>query len=1061
MLFDRFRRRGQSADVGDALPAPDLALRVAEAAGWEVLDASNSDARATLVRAAGLAASGIRSAVLLRQPQLQHVQDVLRSLVESRISLAVLVVADRRLDGVFEAGLSGVPVVLASSARRAARTVEAAMRTAVRIPGPVLAVIPDLPGPVDAATNWKAGPQAEPAIDVRRPRGLAPRRAGGFNDLAELGHLQSGLAQAVDLSLEEAGLTLPKPGKPAVIGWQSIDQETDVPATPMRLFPAPDLSVDQTLAVAFPASPAVVRAWCGLAGAPKAPIVGFEGRLDAHAWKSLRKDALAGMLPSESVLLPRASYPDRSLPPEVEERNRQALKTLGSHWRLGQIADPGEVTSVSPTPSTDRLPSSLAGMPDLEAFWRTDGFLRKQGLEDVLLPSAADGHGLAAPGSSAAVFHPPHREVAPRLHPMNCTACGSCWATCPTDAITPRTVRFERVLADGLSHARPLPTRLPRLVRSLGVLCSRLFRDDGLGQYRTLDALIAEALERLLPKTDLSDEEQDEARAELGRLSLPPLPLVQAFESTDRALFLGVDPDRCTGCGLCAEACPDDAWEMVPGAEAVDASGGVAVPIAGEDLEALMEAAPATRIGVTPAVYPSDEMPAGLNLVLRQVLSVLAASEEVVLKAEGAAVTQLQRSLEAGAQKVLNSATQINDFEALTGRLDELETGTLDALAAAGKAEPLAKRRLRELSEARSHLNGLDPERQAPLSLLITPEVPVPDYPGNPFAFPWMRTADPAPFAEGLFEASRRTASEAAERIRAARLAADLRESNDSETLATRLTTRVVVITTVMTRALEDLLDGSDPVTVLLVAPEPLAAFDEGPRRALVGGGRVAQVSPAFPDHLAAALASLNDHRGTSLVCAHAPQAPQRDILKEAKLAVSSGVWPLLSVSQDGAVSLKRPDCEDADKSVLDWMVTQGTYRDAFEFRYEHGRPSDAIPPADWLGGAAGIPVVQLDAKRIAVPTPALMESAHSVHQKIQRLRHLLGGVYRQVPEDGPAQSNAPAETEPASTVRETRSVDDPTHTLVRRLLALSGFGKAEVQARRLRDFAAAGEEDA
>ncbi|NNE69447.1 MAG: hypothetical protein HKN29_03680, partial [Rhodothermales bacterium] len=257
MLFDRFRKRGQSAEVGDAVPGPELARRVAESAGWEVLGTTASDARTILVRAAGLAASGIRSAVLLRQPELAGVHEVLRSLVESRISLVILVVADRRLDGVFEAGLSGVPVLLASSAGRSARTVEAALRTAVRIPGPVLAVIPDLPAPMDAATDWKAGPQEEPAIDVRRPRGLAPKRAGGFNDLAELGHRQSGLAQAVDLSLEEAGLALPKPGKPAVIGWQSSSADADVPASPVRLFPAPDLKVDQTLAVAFPASPVV------------------------------------------------------------------------------------------------------------------------------------------------------------------------------------------------------------------------------------------------------------------------------------------------------------------------------------------------------------------------------------------------------------------------------------------------------------------------------------------------------------------------------------------------------------------------------------------------------------------------------------------------------------------------------------------------------------------------------------------------------------------------------------------------------------------------------------
>ncbi|NNE70707.1 MAG: 4Fe-4S binding protein, partial [Rhodothermales bacterium] len=906
---------------------------------------------------------------------------------------------------------------------------------------------------------------------VRRPRGLAPKRAGGFNDLAELGHRQSGLAQAVDLSLEEAGLALAKPGKPAVIGWQSSSADPDVPASPVRLFPAPDLRVDQTLAVAFPASPVVIRAWCGLAGVPNDPVVGFDGTLDAPSWKSLRRDALAGMLPLESVLLPRASYPDRSLPPEVEERNRQALKTLGSQWRAGQILDAGGVTAAPTSSSTDRLPSSLAGMSDLEAFWRTDGFLRKQGLEDVLLPSAADSLGLAAPGSSAAIFQPSPRERAPRLHPMNCTACGSCWATCPTDAITPRTVRFERVLADGLSHARPLPTRLPRLVRSLGVLCSRLFRDDGLGQYRTLDALVTEALERLLPKTDLSDEEQDEARAELGRLALPSLPLVEAFESTDRALFLGVDPDRCSGCGLCAEACAEDAWEMVPGAEVVDATEEVAVPIGGEDLEALMEAAPATRIGVTRAVYPSDGMPPGLNLVLRQVLSVLAASEEAVLKAEGTAVTQLQRSLEAGAQKVLNSATQINDFEALTGRLDELETGTLDAVAAAGKAEPLAKRRLRELSEARSQLNGLDPERQAPLSLLITPEVPIPEYPENPFAFPWMRTADPAPFAEGLLEASSRNASAAAERIRTARLAADLRDSGDSDALASQLTTRVVVVTTVMTRALEDLLAGSDPVTVLLVAPDPLDALDEGPKRALVGAGPVAQVSPAFPDHLATTLANLNDHRGPSLVCAHAPQAPEAEILKEARLAVASGVWPLLSVSQDGAVRRSRPESpdgpdgavslsgSDAGKSVLDWMVTRDTYREAFEFRYEHGRPSDAVRPAEWLDGAKGTPVVQLDAKRIAVPTPALMESAQSMHHRIQRLRDLLERNSDELPGDSLPQATSSAGTQADSTAKETRSVEDPTRTLARRLLALSGFGNAEGQARPLRDFATSGEE--
>lgn len=1071
MLFKRRKSDTASEHAGETTSAAELAAALINAAGYRTAIAGNYDsAGEALGSAAGWRAAGRPSAVLLTDLELGQVNAQVGELVDRRIPLLVVVLVRGSLDSAFRAGRAGAAVMLSGGPSESSALIRAALLASARVSVPVIAVIPDLPGP-GSTVDPTPVTGTEPILDVNRPSGTAALPAGVRGAVAEHAYLRGPLGEVLDTCLSDAGLdtlTSAHGRGPRAIGWILQDPPARAIASPRRLFPVPDLGLQRPAVQYWPAHPDLILAWSAEAGLAGTPICVHEnGAIPPATWRDLLKDAASGGLPPVSFLSDWGHWDQPDLPPEIQERNRRSSERLGATLRgVGEGADLSGVGRVDE--ASDRLPSGLRGGEDLEVFWRRDGYLRRSGRSQNLLPDEWDSRGRVPPGTSAAILPAPDRSQAPQVSPRACTACGQCWALCPEIAIRARVVRFDRILADRISKSHPLPVRLPRLVRPLGTLCSRLFRDDGLGQYPDLDVLAAEALERLLVKTDLSEEEQDEARRELTDLKLPALPLIPAFDDPERALYLGIDPDRCTGCGLCAEACPDNAISMVEGDAVFDLFDPGVPELGSSEIEVLAAQNPAAALAGEPrAVFPSRG-PVGTTVALHQTLGALARPEAAFLTQAGEHIRALRQALETAAQTTLSAAAKIHDFDALAARLDEIESGSVDQAASLGQAPPLETKRFRALTEARDRLKGLAPVGRAPLTLVTSGDLPLPAYPENAFAFPWLHVSSQvAAFARGVLDENMRAAREVASAIVAVEpLAGTGRSLGNVDALTRGLTPRLVILCTDLDGEMMDLLSEDLPVTVVLLAGRPLSAGDQALSVAVAGRCPVAQVSPAEPDHLVESLQALSLNSGASLVSVHVSGAPAEFLLRDLRSAVDSGVWPLFRSSPEGAVMVHRPDTSSAS-SVLDWMTRQAHYSECFEVRFAHATPDDGIPASRWEEGASGTPYVKLDDRRIAVPDEVAVRQARRIRRLQDRIASLAvqsgpsssdpaalatASAAPTTPRDGATTAGSSAEQ--ASGPAPQDAEVEPLQDLATRLLHLSGFGPGgSAASRRLGEF--------
>jgi pyruvate-ferredoxin/flavodoxin oxidoreductase len=171
------------------------------------------------------------------------------------------------------------------------------------------------------------------------------------------------------------------------------------------------------------------------------------------------------------------------------------------------------------------------------------------------------------------------RERLPMFKPSVCTACGSCFIYCPETAIPPIVLSVESLLktaaekiqAEGVTLTQLTPPVLKNMAKLAHQIFSR--RDDPPG---SVGVVLSQALDKLVAQLKPDGDRLRELTDQCNRVSTWigdfPASVTRTFFSDPEVRMKGsghlfsvaINPQSCTGCGICAEVCPEEALTMVP-----------------------------------------------------------------------------------------------------------------------------------------------------------------------------------------------------------------------------------------------------------------------------------------------------------------------------------------------------------------------------------------------------------------------------------------------------------------------------------------------------------------
>lgn len=165
------------------------------------------------------------------------------------------------------------------------------------------------------------------------------------------------------------------------------------------------------------------------------------------------------------------------------------------------------------------------------------------------------------------------RERLPQFVPERCTACGQCFVFCPHSAIPPLVISVESMLkhaADTLqSRGTPLSELTPPIIKNLGKTANGLLvgQEGRVG----MDSILAQASDKLAAQMKLDGEKaarlHEDVQTAATMLSVLPVSVTKTFfksKETGHLFTLAINPQSCTGCGLCGDVCPESAITMAP-----------------------------------------------------------------------------------------------------------------------------------------------------------------------------------------------------------------------------------------------------------------------------------------------------------------------------------------------------------------------------------------------------------------------------------------------------------------------------------------------------------------
>ncbi len=430
---------------------------------------------------------------------------------------------------------------------------------------------------------------------------------------------------------------------------------------------------------------------------------------------------------------------------------------------------------------------------DLEHFYATTGYLYATGQQHKQLidPFAAVSAVPARAGTAQKSSRPLLNLIRENLHnpDMDWFACAGAGLHATVNAIPEL---FETALKAGEQQGHAF-IHLPRLLPHITKQAYKLFLEDSLHRYTDAGTLLQEAAEAVLKKLAPSDSQKQDILSELDVLThlLQPLVIVRTERFFDNlhkqkkgsglVLCVAINPEQAGDPAECLMRCPENTVELVertPELEEAYLRGWEFLQHLPEtSLDLLHELATAEE---SPLIYlfnrkVRNAMPFGVpSHAPGKALFMLAAAVEAVwlprYQKVATTLRDLRSQLEQKIQDTLSTAARINDFEAFSSRLAELNGESLNAeelLRLAGeehgrdKPDPAHIRALTDVRNALSSLldeyergaNGDGRARAAVVFDLPSLRGHLPGiFPQNGFSFPWIDASEghAAGMADGI-----------------------------------------------------------------------------------------------------------------------------------------------------------------------------------------------------------------------------------------------------------------------------------------------------------------------
>ncbi|RMG46614.1 MAG: hypothetical protein D6718_05315 [Acidobacteria bacterium] len=797
-------------------------------------------------------------------------------------------------------------------------------------------------------------------------------------------------------------------GAPAVRGVALAARTRDVPSDALERLGAAAAGGAAEVCVRARAGEAVPGVWIGRALAAPEPfedpgddaavdlvlVAGFDLPAGAEPLRLAARRGRAVIAASEDPAEVWRRLPG-SWADAVRERELDLFVWRGSPAEMAAIAGPllaGEAADLEPVdwyslPEPMREPAE-ADLPELvRRFQRIDArhdnlprFWSEQ-VEPTLAggePPSVDPYLTAGsvPAYSAALAEVAGRAAAlPLLDAERCTGCGVCWTACPDGALAPAAVPTESLLDTAARQAAEEGAFDPeseggrRLARLQKPIAGRLDGAVARAGSRAVPAGTArKAVDEVLAKAGVEGPASEELARAAGAVAerLERLPLVagealfhaphKARKGSGRLLLLALDARSCTGCGVCAAECPEEAlsleprtperleeakfrwrlWERLP-------------DTAGETIARVAES-----LGPLPAIQLSRhalaavrgdagrEAGSGGKLAVRLVLTVAESLRQKEMVETRRRLEELGERLRERVREAMVAPVEIDDLELLERVLDgapprRTETRELlERIERLGKPASTDVPRLKALLAAAREIASIGAALEAGFGrsrygLVIADEATAEwaaRFPRHPFGAPLVvdlseRALDlAAGLAEGLLE---RAVAEARAIRRAEVLAqapADApRRLREIERLTWRDLTdeerglfspvlfvaRAVELNEGILAGLSRALASDLPLVVLLLDDRDLLAEAADPALFALAHREayVASTSPAAFGHLYDAVAGALAAKGPAVLHLHAPSParhgfPAERLLERARDAIACRVHPLLRYDPSG-----------------------------------------------------------------------------------------------------------------------------------------------------------------
>jgi len=520
---------------------------------------------------------------------------------------------------------------------------------------------------------------------------------------------------------------------------------------------------------------------------------------------------------------------------EVKERElRAAAKTCAVDLEqvLAGFAAPEETlrpfridaalrTAPAPLPpqhaASDAAGDAARGaLGDSARFWDQIGLPIGEGVARQLVADATLTVGALPAGASpvGAVAFGGRPEFLADL----CTGCAACWTLCPHSAIAVDAQPIEALLGAGIAAVGRTGGSAEALRRFVPKLSERLSFEASDKIGGRFGEWLESAGSAVLATAGLNPERLAEARSALARLSAEigdlrvaatPGLFLSATGSVlpgGALLALAVDPDRCTGCGICVDECAPGALAPRPGSTPLELAAERAplvamrlLPpseeaavgrVAGDAQLGELAAALLTSEGAAPlAGFDSAAPGSAPRLAVRQAFALLARALAPRRAERRAELHALGERLAEAIHSTLGKALPDRDLAALARGLESAGGGSADLgelatrLAGAVEGDRVNVARLgrlvdaaRSVADLAARLGGAgDP---APLFSVVVGPGPAlawaRRFPDNPFGVPATVAATaPLALARGLAVAEAERAVAAARVVRLARLELD------------------------------------------------------------------------------------------------------------------------------------------------------------------------------------------------------------------------------------------------------------------------------------------------